>query len=251
MNPTFLPFPTRVFLFCFVAMLLILTPAQAQEHAIKLNLPSLLVGNISGSYEHSLSDKVALQLGIGILPGRQAPGSSLIQGIILENPDNTRFVTDIRFSGYSITPELRFYPFKEDMDLHGFYVAPALRFSRYALKTQYDYVTAGGEANSLQAKGTLTGFGGNLVIGYQIPIAEELTLDLYLGGGLNVSRLGISLKDEGLVAADYAEIEADILEEFGLNPENFPDIISDNGINLGFYLPVPVIRTGFALGYTF
>ena len=250
MNSTSLFSQTKL-LFLLLAGLLACAPMLAQEHAIKLNLPSLLTRNISLAYEHSLSDKVALQLGIGLLPGREAPGSDFIRGIFLKDPDNTRFAEGIRFSGYQVTPELRLYPFKRDEGLHGFYVAPALRFSRYALKTQYNYITSGGEPGALSAKGTLTGFGGNLNLGYHIPLASSLSLDLYFGGGFNASRLGVRLKDEGLVAENYREVEAEVLEEFGLNPAKYSGIVSDGGIRFGFYLPVPVIRTGFALGYTF
>lgn len=241
---------TKPILLLFAA-LLAGAPVLAQEHAIKLNLPGLLTRNITLAYEHSLSDKVALQLGIGVLPGRPAPGSDFLRSIFLENPDNTRFAEGIRFSGYQLTPELRYYPFKQDIDLRGFYVAPALRLARYALKTQYNYTTSGGEPNALSAKGTLTGVGINLNLGYHIPLASNLSLDLYLGGGGNASRLGVRLKDEGLLAENYREVETEVLEEFGLNPAKYSGIVSDGGIRFGFYLPLPVIRTGFALGYTF
>lgn len=238
-------------IFLYLLLPLLIAPLMAQERAVKLNLPSLVLGNFSLAYEHALSDKFSAQLGIGFLPNRNLPGSNIVRGIVIKDTDGTQFAEDIRFSGWSITPELRYYPFKRDMDLKGFYLAPALRVSRYAIKTDYLYTTSGGDANSLQAKGSLTGFGMNVIAGYNVPIAEELTLDIYFGLGGNAARLGVSLTDDGLVAEDYRELEADILSEFGLNADEFPDIISDDGFNLGFYLPTPTIRTGFALGYTF
>ena len=99
--------------FAAAALLLGARPAAAQTHVLKVNLLSPLVKTGSFFYEQQLGAKSSLQL--GALATYWSPDGN----------------TTLR--GFAFTPEYRRYFSGTGQALHGFYVAPFLRYQNMAL----------------------------------------------------------------------------------------------------------------------
>jgi hypothetical protein len=132
----------------------ITVPALAQDqptvapekNVFKMNTLSLILGTGSIFYEHRFSDLTSGQLGLAYMGAR---------------------ISDTKFRGFIITPEVRLYPKKNAID--GFYVAPYLRYQNYSLESGVD-------------KGTLSSFGGGFLVGRQWIKKSGFTMDLFFGG---------------------------------------------------------------------
>ena len=84
---------------CFI---LIGLTTQAQDNQIKLNLFALALGNISLQYEHTLKEHSSICLGVSILPSRYLP-------TVITDKDSSGALKLLSFSGFSFTPEYRYY----------------------------------------------------------------------------------------------------------------------------------------------
>lgn len=121
---------------------------QAQKSVIKLNLFSPIVSTVSGFYENAFSENTSAQLGFFYT------GAS---------------IGDTKFSGFGITPEIRFY-LSETSAPQGFYAAPFIRYQNFDLTEE-----------NTDSKATLSNFGGGLLIGKQWIFKERIALDAFIG----------------------------------------------------------------------
>ncbi|MBL7871831.1 MAG: DUF3575 domain-containing protein [Cyclobacteriaceae bacterium] len=120
----------------------------AQENVFKINIFSPVVKTLNVSYERKLSATGSFQLGF-FYTGYSTDGT--------------------KFSGIGITPEYRFY-LSETEAPQGVYVAPFIRYQNFKL-----------EEESTNDKGTLSMFGGGLIIGKQWIFKEKISLDIFIG----------------------------------------------------------------------
>lgn len=172
-----------------LALLLALSTqsAMAQNNAIKINYLSPIFRTLSLFYEHKFTDSGSGQLGFFYT------GYS---------------IGDTKFSGFGITPEFRYY-LSDDGAIHGFYIAPYLRYQNFTLTEDYtDYF--GGSIDDGKYEATLTTFGGGAVVGYQAVFKERVTFDAFAGPGFNSG--SIKLK----AGSESADFDAGIFDGFGL-----------------------------------
>ena len=121
---------------------------MAQSNAFKVNIISPVLRTASVFYERAINEQSSLQLGF------YYTGAS---------------VDDTKFRGFGITPEYRFY-LSETSAIEGFYVGPFVRYNNLDLSE-----------GSSGDEGTLSSFGGGLVIGKQWVFKERVTLDIFAG----------------------------------------------------------------------
>lgn len=123
--------------------------AMAQpKTAIKINLLSPVARTFNIAFERAVNDNGSFQLGF------------YYTGLKVE---------DVKFSGFGLTPEYRFY-LSQTPAPNGFYVAPFLRYTNYNLT-----------ADDTTDKATFTSFGGGVVVGRQWVFKERVTFDLFIG----------------------------------------------------------------------
>src|SRR5690606_25910137 len=132
----------------FIAAIFSSTTLLAQQNAVKINILSPIFRTINLSFEHALSESGSLQLGF------YYTGAS---------------VSDLKYSGFGITPEYRIY-LSETPAIEGVYLAPFLRYQSVSLEVE----NSGSEAD-------FSAFGGGLVIGKQWVFKERITLDIFIG----------------------------------------------------------------------
>jgi len=167
----------------FVSLASLTSLAQDAKNAFKINPLSALFRTGSVFYEHKLSEKASFQLGAAYL------------GLKIE---------DVKFSGFSVTPEYRYYP-KENA-LSGLYIGPYLRYQNLTVKDEMN-------------KGSYSSVGGGVVLGRQWAYKSGFVLDLFFGPSYNA----------GKVKADDGSEEPEIstaIDGFGIR----------TGILIGFSL---------------
>lgn len=151
--------------------------AKAQENVIKVNVLSPLVKTASVFYERAISDHKSVQLGF-FYTGFE--------------------VTDTKFSGFGITPEMRFYLSGSDAP-KGFYVAPFARFQNFTLTTpSVGYYNANGEfvASTKDDEATLSTIGGGVVGGKHWIFGERFSLDIFVGPQMNAGTVKVKSGNE-------------------------------------------------------
>lgn len=139
---------TKLFFAVIALILMTIGVSKGQENVVKINIFSPIIKTFNFSYERKLSATSSFQLGFFYTSF---------------NPENTKF------SGIGITPEYRFY-LSESEAPAGVYVAPFLRYMNFNL-----------EDTDTNDKGTLSAFGGGLVIGKQWIFKEKISLDIFVG----------------------------------------------------------------------
>ena len=171
----------KLLLTALTALALFSAKAQDAENTIKINPLSALLSTGSIFYERKINDGVSAQLGLAYT------------GIKL---------SDVKFTGLAITPEVRFY--LKQRAISGLYAAPFLRYQDYT-------VTDGSD------KGKYSSFGGGALIGRQWVYGSGFVLDIFFGPSYN----------NGTYKATQGNNEPDIkggIEGFGIR----------TGITLGF-----------------
>ncbi len=117
--------------------LVLTTGVRAQDHpnVVKINLFGLAARNFSLQYERALTKKSAVALGFGFLPSGAIP---LVPQSAFDS-DSSGTLKSITLSGFSITPEYRWYPGTKDGAPNGFYLAPYIRYSKYSIATTVNF----------------------------------------------------------------------------------------------------------------
>ena len=177
--------------------------AQAQKNVVKLNLTPLVITDITVQYERVLFKKFSVAMGIGYIPDRPLPGFF----------PTIPTINNIKFSGYSLTPEIRIYPHLLKDAPRGFYLAPYLKYSKYNVAADFPWsykfsytdpntgITADKTlSQDLNLKGSFSGIGGGLMIGKQWIIANHISLDWFIMGGHVGSGANLSVS----TMVDYA-----------------------------------------------
>ena len=147
-----------------VLMLLVVYPLFAQQpseseekNVLKVNTLSLIIGTGSIFYERELADNISGQMGVAYLNYN---------------------ISDTKFRGLILTPEVRFYPRGNAID--GFYVAPYMRYQDFSLKGD-----GGGEA-------TYSNIGGGILLGRQWVTNSGFTMDLFLVDTMALAKLRLT-----------------------------------------------------------
>ncbi len=146
--------------------------AKAQSNVFKVNIFSPIVSTASVFYERAISDDKSVQLGFFYTGFK---------------------VTDTKFSGFGITPELRFY-LSESNAPEGFYVAPFARYQNFTLTNEFEDFSGGGGTTKSEA--TLSTIGGGVIAGKHWIFKERISLDAFLGPQLNSGSVEVKSGDE-------------------------------------------------------
>jgi len=231
------------FIALFVCACLSTNILSAQENAIKLGLFDLAYGGLHLNYEHVLSDNQSAALNVTFLIPRKLPT------FFYEDDGSGDFVEiRNRLSGFALTPEYRFYTGSNGAP-RGFYIAPYLRYSRYAVEFNDTY-----DGNNVASTGGVSTIGGGVQFGAQWLISDAVAIDFYFLG-LGVDRhnlfLEFSSDDE---TVDYGELASDIESDLNgatiigskVTTEHGDDFVKANAPFV-----YPGFRAGLSIGYAF
>lgn len=233
---------------------------EPPNNVAKINLGSLIPGNLSLSYERALGDHTSFQIHGNYLFRNRLPGS--IRDSLFNNEqidDQHLTIGEPRFSGWGVTPEFRWYFINSQTAPRGLYAAAYLRTWSYSGKMDVFYQD---ETTDVQVEGKVTYFAvkPGLQLGYQFLIGNRVSLDIFAGlnYGLNGIRGTLSgnmlpeaydkIVDEFVIlSGNEGEAAEQLAQELkSLMPEN-------NRVSAATTFPTPLVgfRSGITLGIAF
>ncbi|OFX59508.1 MAG: hypothetical protein A2046_11950 [Bacteroidetes bacterium GWA2_30_7] len=218
---------------------------------VKLNLFGLAFRNINLQGEYAFHKNFSGCFGFNfMLPGKLPGAFPSASTEALESAGFKNFSV----SGYSFTPELRFYPGKKDEHQapHGFYLAPYFRYGKYTFKTDFDFTNEDtGNTDTYKSAFSYGGYGGGLMIGTQWLIGEHFSIDWYILGGHGGSgNVSISLTDPAIGDLS-AEGKAELEKELAESGKNATVTISGDKATVKVKTPCMGFRMGLSLGFAF
>lgn len=222
---------------------------DGSKGVVKLNLFGFAFRNINLQGEYAIHKNFSGCLGINFMPPGALPG--MFPGATTSSLESAGF-RDFSVSGYSFTPELRFYPGKKEKHQapYGFYLAPYFRLSKYSFKTDFEYDNNG----TLQYySSTLSygGYGGGLMMGSQWIIGKHVSIDWYiLGGHYGSGNFTIKLKDPAIGNLS-AEGKAQFQEELASSSSNATVTIDGDKATVKAKVPFLGVRMGLSVGFAF
>ncbi|THU34812.1 DUF3575 domain-containing protein [Niastella caeni] len=172
------------------ALVAAMCTAKAQDggsNAVKINPLSLFLATGNVAYERATGESQSFQLGL------------FYSGVKLSS---------LKYSGFGITPEYRFYFGGRAEAMNGVYAAPFLRYQNFKI-----------EDTDTKDKVTFSSFGGGALIGWEKSWDSGFMLDLFAGPAYNSG----TVKAEGTADEDNFNISGGI-DGFGVR----------TGITLGF-----------------
>lgn len=233
-----------------VSLLALFLPATAQQNknVIKVNVPGLLLTQVNPGLEVAVGDKVSLGVWVNWLPDRDL---GFIDNAL--EAEDAGFIGDFALGGFSVTPELRFYPGNKRPAPHGFFIGPYATYGSYGIEAPYEFTPSStNESITADSRGFIDFYGGGFIIGNQWLIGENFVIDLFGGLGIVGARAGISIKDDRLELLDYEEIRDELEQEIDIDSDHITFFAENN--KAGFRTTsvlLPHGRFGFSLGYSF
>jgi hypothetical protein len=227
-----------------------------KQNIIKLNLPSLLVSNISLQYERIMGKHTSLALGVRWMPKNNVGFTSSILGSGVSASDDS-ILNQVRISSFAITPEFRYYVRKAGK---GFYIAPYFRFRNANANFPIFYKDGTGVEQRVILSGSVNSLMLGFMIGSQFKLSKSLTLDWFIIGGhtsSNQAKLNFT-STQNLSATNQADIKKNLedfkkdLSDAGFKTNNISYSVGTNGGSLVGKMPMSGFRAfGLCLGYRF
>lgn len=217
------------------------TAGPERLNILKLNLSSLPMRNIFLQDEYVLNEKSSVALGISFLPSRSAFGD------LSDEDDDIR---EMKFSGWSITPEYR-YHFSKNAP-KGFYIAPYFRYSHYSTNAFSYYSTDDlGIMDTLNFEAiSYSNTSVGLMVGAQWKLGSHVVLDWWIFGfgfgssTFNATAHGdFSFSDQDEFRSDIADIDL----PFG----DLKSSVNSTTATVEYTSPLSFRGFGLCLGYIF
>jgi len=210
------------------------------KYAVKWNLPSLALKNISLEGEVGLTHKISFTLGANFSLPKSLP--QLFQNYAADNSTDYNY-GQYKYSGFSITPAIRFYTSKQAASLNGFYLGLFGRYYRYGMKIETPYdVTEIATFNTAYSS-----MGGGFYMGTQKRWKHFVMDWNILGIGWGVGSIMAKLSDSVFTQNDYTDIATSLKEDI-------PSATVTSGVDFVKFkhkLNLPMFKTGVTMGYAF
>ena len=200
------------------------------KNIVKVNTAALLFSNVSLLYERKLNEHWTVLAGTGYRWGGSVPKVLGLGDVIVSSETNG-------ITGFSITPELRYYfNFCEcGGSPSGLYAGLYGRFTKYYGSLTFN-VWNGSEYYDALVTSNLRELGGGLQLGYQFIFKQRFTVDfMFAGPRLSTYKLKADLESDDLEALVSA-IEEGINERraaIGMDPISI-DPSAELETNFGF-----------------
>lgn len=243
-------------------MLCLSAYAQAQQfwliepkNSVKWNVAALTTHTLSLQYERALSDRGSLSLGINLMPSGKVPLAEVIRDRYLSEASHKNeaaaedFARNAELSGWSVTPEFRFYLGKKPHQ--GLYLAPYVRYARYSFNWNYTFLDQD-IPRPAAVTGSLSVAGGGLMVGHQWHF-DKVVLDWWiLGVGYNHNTINIAANANlnDLNPEQHKELER-YVEDVSVNGHHLSASVHHQGASGKGSIQMPGLRMGLCIGFRF
>ncbi|WP_353777891.1 DUF3575 domain-containing protein [Winogradskyella sp. 3972H.M.0a.05] len=218
------------------------------KNNIKFNpLSAALFGNYEFQYERAISDNSTVSLALGL---------KLSGGVIkLNGFDSSTIKTDeFEFTGFSITPEYRWYFQKNATKRTGLYLGGYYKFKSVVDNINGTYTSSNTNTSApIEADVDITAHTFGALLGYKVMVGKHLYVDITIAGpGYSSTKLEITEK-QPLPAEFYVDLGTEIADNFDIISGFVDNIeIKETSSNSGGdSFGLPAFRYGFKIGYSF
>jgi Protein of unknown function (DUF3575) len=235
---------------------------RAASQTLKINLTQLALLNLSLQYECAINKKLSFAIGASYFLPRKV--KSYFDAFSNERVGDRQvgFISPV-ISGWSLTPELRIYPFSKQTSgiRTGFYVAPYVRVSQVSMVSKYNEYYEGVTYNlNFTSKFNCMSAGVMLGKQWQVGKRKRVLLDWWIigiGAGtiapqLEASATNINMSQETQTDLKN-EVEKSIVGFKFLGFKN-PQVTTTNRSFTATLSKVPFLSArglGFSIGYVF
>lgn len=186
----------------------------AKKNLIKVNLTSIILKDYTIQYERVLTKKTSLALAFAVAPNTALPFKQTLLNQFGDNDDARNIIESTKFQKYTATLEYRIYLSKKGAPA-GFYLAPFARYSKMDMEQDFLFTPNDNHEHKAHMKGGFSGFGGGLLLGWQFPIGQHMTIDWWILGAFYGTKvkaefIGTDPQMNHLNAQDRANLKEDI-----------------------------------------
>ena len=200
-----------------------------KNNIVKINLSALVVKNISVQYERKVAKRISVAANVHYRPFGQLPFLSSVEKAI---NDPGVPVDQLKWGGFGVTPEVRFYVGKKGA-LRGFYLAPFANISNYKADLPIDY--SNGIFNKTGIfNGNISTITGGLLLGAQWKLGKSIYLDWWIIGPNYGSAKGDLILTTSLSSIEQSDLRNQIEDLIANAP--FDKLVKSYAQNS---LPVP------------
>jgi len=181
---------------------------------IKISTLAIVFNNASLMYERALVPRLSVIIGGGYKYAGGLPKMFETEDKVLQFKLN-------KITGFSFTPELRYYIKTCDSRfLDGFYGGIYFRYTRYDTDAEFDYFPVDNDIQFYRADAYLTEAGAGISLGYQILLWERLSIDfMFFGPRYSFYNIGYEFSS-GVSQEFLDELSTkinDIIDRFGFD----------------------------------
>lgn len=195
------------------------------KNFLKMNMTSLLLGNLSFQYERALAPRLSAALGLRWMPQQKLPlqgfAINMIDryvGLDSNASDIEEVLGNIRLRGMVITPELRFYFRKHQ---RGLYLGLMGRLENYTGVYDNFELTVDGGVQNANLKARYQSLGAGILLGSQFKLSKNFYLDWWIVGPyITNSKLKLDLSGYSISEDDFREVEQQ-LQDVSLDNDYF------------------------------
>ncbi len=183
---------------------------------IKINTLAIAFSNISVSYERMLARRLSIIVSAGYKYSGREPKVFVVNGSTIDAKLD-------KITGYTITPELRYYLKNcEPRLLEGFYIGLYLRYTHYSSGANFDYFPEGQLQEFYHSTVTLSEVGAGFQLGYQLALWERFNID-FMFFGPRFSNYNLIYEFDKHVSeqflGDLSDYINEVIDRFGLDYE--------------------------------
>ena len=181
---------------------------------IKINTLAIAFSNVSLSYERMLARRLSFIASVGYKFTGSTPKLFHVNAPTIDAKLD-------KITGFTITPELRYYLKNCDPGLlEGFYVGIYLRYTHYNSGAQFDYFPEGMAQEFYSSDIQMSEVGGGIQLGYQLALWERFNIDFMFFGPRFSSYNLIYEFDQNVSEAflnDLSDYLNEVIDRFGLD----------------------------------
>lgn len=216
---------------------------------LKYNVPGAFFNSHTIQLERVVGLKHSLAVSFNFGGQSSLPFKDILLDQFGSDQQAADIIESVKFDRFSITPEFRFYLGAKGAP-SGFYLAPFLRYSRMNSEQKYSFTDSDNSRHNVDFKGTLTGFGGGLMMGSQWTLGRNVVLDLWLAGPFYGKMRGDFTGVDSQPIKDPIGLENDI-ESVDLGPWQFDATVSGQRVDVKLDGPYVGLRAGLCIGIRF
>lgn len=214
---------------------------------LKINTLAIVFNNVSLIYERTLIPRLSLNLAAGYKYGGDLP----------ELFSNDLPNLDIRMgeiTGYSFTPELRYYLKTCDIAyLDGFYAGLYFRYTKYNNNAEFDYYPENTENFEYYTAGlSMDELGVGISLGYQFILWERLSVDfLFFGPRYSNNHIGYEFNQPASqeFLDDLSNHINEVLDRYGFDYN--VELKQDGEARASTSFSFANVRFGLSVGFAF